>query len=177
MSLPAGEEQVAELQQLVQALTIRVDALEQRLETLEASNSGAGFEVVGDTSAGYSAGAPESAEVEAGEFGGPYCWTYRETVAKEIGQFLRRAIDGSSRGSSGREKLGKLTSRYYLVIRDVGGNSYHHPVRVLTRFNDVRALCQHKGEWGDSIFVGVPSKREGSIAARTAGLTWPASIQ
>lgn len=175
MSLPAesalsAEEQIAELQQLVAALTARVVSLENRLEELQS----AGFEVVNTTAASSSVAEPTT---EAGEFGGPYSWTYREAVAREIGGFLRRALSGGYRGSSGREKIKSLSSRYYLVVRDFEGQVYDRPVRVYSRFADVRAACSRAGDWGDSIFVGVPSKREGSIAARAAELEWPSQVQ
>lgn len=165
----ALEEQVAELQQQVAALTLRVEELTRRLDETQSS----GFEVVPEVPESASG----SAAAETGEFGGPYSWTFREAVAKEIGHFLRRSLSGNYRGSSGREKVKELSSRFYLVVRDYEGNLYQRPVRVLTRFSEVRALCQRGGDWGDSIFVGVPSKREGLIAARTAELQWPPQSQ
>lgn len=167
------EDLIRDLQRQISALTLRVDTLEAVVGANQAEDSASTFEVVSPAAAGYG----ESAEPEAGEFGGPYSWTFRESVAKEIGEFIKRALSGANRGSSGREKLQQLASRYYIVVRDFAGNTYRNPVKVLSRFKDVKALCQRDGDWGGSVFVGVPSKREGSIAVRTAELDWPSRIQ
>lgn len=169
---PSTEDQVAELRELIAALSLRVSFLESHLDELQEPT----FQVVPEASEPASASTTEAA-VETGEFGGPYSWTYRETVAREIGAFIRRALNGSYRGSSGREKLKQLSSRYYIVVKTFDGQIFRDPVRVYTKFNEVRAVCQQGGDWGDSIFVGVPSKREGSIAVRAAGLTWPSQLQ
>lgn len=99
---------------------------------------------------------PRAAGIQSG--GSETSWGFREEVARGIGAFLRRALSGQARGSSGRDRL-KLPSAYYLVVRDCRGRIYEDPVLVHSRFSAVRSIC-HNGEgWADSIFVGVPPSR------------------
>lgn len=116
-----------------------------------------------------------SAGVSAG-VGGQLSWSYREEVAREIGAFLRRAVDGQRRGLSGREKLSGLASKFYLVVRDYDGVTTERPLRVFSSFATVRRLCSRGNSWGDSVFVGVPSIHEGQVTAAAAGCTWPADL-
>lgn len=103
-------------------------------------------------------------------------WAFREEVARQIGGFLRRSLDGQHRGPSGREQLRQLASRVYLVVRDFEGNVFDRPVRLFNRFQPVKQLCYKKGTWGDSIFIGLPSQREAYLAVVSAGLGWPGHL-
>ncbi len=103
-------------------------------------------------------------------------WAQREEIARGIGLWLRRALEGDHRQNSGRDRL-PLASRYYLVVKDYAGITYENPVLVFSRFTPVRDLCQRGTDWADSIFIGVPSQREGQTAAAAAGLIWPARVQ
>ncbi len=170
-------------------LTIRVDQQEDRLSDLSALSSRGGGSTAGcrslvgeieesvpesQASSGYHlVSAPSSSVVPEFDEVGPYSWEERERVAREIGAFIVRAITGQNRGSSGRDKLKGLKSRYYLVIRDKFGQEYRNPIKVFTTFTQCKHLCAQAGDFGDSIFVGVPSIREGKIIAETAGLGWP----
>ena len=102
-------------------------------------------------------------------------WSFREQVAREIGGFIRRSLYGAARGLSGREKTRQLGSKYYLIARDFSGQLYN-PIKVVTSYTAAKDLCARAGEFGDSVFVGVPTVREGRIAATAAGLDWPASV-
>ena len=102
-------------------------------------------------------------------------WEFRVEVARDIGHFLRRALDRQNRGTSGRDRLQSLRSKIYLICRD--GNTFEHPVKVRSRFSEVKAACCRNGDWGDSVFIGLPSIREARIAAVIAGLDWPANDQ
>ena len=51
--------------------------------------------------------------------GGPSS-SFRTEVLEGVGRFLRRALDGAYRGSSGRDQL-SLASRYYIVLADFEG--------------------------------------------------------
>ncbi len=82
-----------------------------------------------------------------------------QIICGEIGRFLHRALAGSHRGNSGRNKL-RAGSTVYLVVRDWSGAVTTEPCRVIHRFSEVRNLCSRNGQWGDSIFVGLPSLRE-----------------
>lgn len=105
-----------------------------------------------------------------------YSWAFREQVARQIGEFLRRAVAGDHRQTSGRDQLRGLQSRLYIIVRDHSGRTTTAPVRVTTKFSRVKELCYKAGGWGDSVFVGVPTADEGRLAAETAGYSWPASF-
>lgn len=177
--------QVAELRDELRRLQLRVDRQEDQLSELsrefEDSRNlsasvieGAPSSVASATSGSYSAVTPIPAPPTPGI---PPSWSYREAVAREIGEFLRRSLSGRNRGNSGREKLNPLQSRIYLVLRDHQGTVTERPVRVFSRFSAVKALCFHAGSPGDSIFIGLPSQREAEIAVEAAGCTWPSSVQ
>ena len=104
---------------------------------------------------------------------GELTWAFREEVARQIGGFLRRSLDGQHRGPSGRDQLRHLASRVYLVVRDFEGQVFERPVKLYDRFYRVKEICYKKGTWGDSIFIGLPSQREAHLAVVAAGLGWP----
>lgn len=111
-----------------------------------------------------------------GEESSNYSWEHREEVARQIGLFLARSLAGQRRGSSGRERLSKLQSKYYIVVRDYSGRVTTQPVRIYENFSAVRGVCGRGSSWGNSIFVGVPSLREGRISVEAAGFDWPPQI-
>ena len=92
----------------------------------------------------------------------------RLALAKEIGKFLRRAVTGQPRGSSGRDRL-KLQNRCYLVVADFEGKALAEP-KFLTSFQEVKAICKRGSEAGDSVFVGLPTKWEAKSGADCGGL-------
>ncbi|CAE7606984.1 unnamed protein product [Symbiodinium sp. CCMP2592] len=91
----------------------------------------------------------------------------RVSVAKEIGEFLRRAYSGGHRGSSGGDKVA-LASRLYIVLAPYSGEKYSSP-KIFSSFGAVKSLCKRGPDPGRSIFVGVPSQWEAAIVLRTAG--------
>ncbi len=107
---------------------------------------------------------------------GDATWEFRERVARECGDFLRRALAGDFRGNSGRHRL-RIASTLYVVLRDANGRVTLDPARVYRSFNNVRAVCGRGGGFADSVFVGVPTEREGRIVVERAGATWPGSYQ
>ena len=117
-----------------------------------------------------SAGSDLRPEVES------YSWAFREQVARQIGEFLRRAVAGDHRRGSGRDQLRGLQSRLYIIVRDFSGKVTTSPVRVTSKFGKVKELCYKSGSWGDSVFVGIPTAEEGKLAAETAGYSWPAQF-
>lgn len=166
-------EELRGLREEFRHLVIRVDRQADQIDRL--THELGTFELVEPSST--SAGAePASSEPSPQQGAKAYTWEFREEVAREIGRFLRRCLSGESRGNSGRDRLKGLQSRYYLVVRDIEGKCYD-PVLVLGRFSRVKDLCYRDGSWGDSIFIGVPSQAEASLAASAAGLRWPAAIQ
>lgn len=98
-------------------------------------------------------------------------WETREAIAADVGRWLRASLEGEHRGNSGRDRI-NLSSRLYIVIKDFSGVVTTHPVRIFSRFSEVRAIC-FQGHWGDSIFVGLPSQREVSVCLRAGGFSGP----
>eukprot|EP00435_Cladocopium_sp_Y103_P020927 s3291_g5.t1 len=86
----------------------------------------------------------------------------RRLLAEEIGRFLRRAVQGEHRGTSGRDKL-KLQNRIYVVLANFEGQIFEEP-RVETSFAIVKSLCKRGADCGNSIFVGFATKWEARIA-------------
>ena len=170
--------EVRELREDLRRLTLRVDQQSDRISELSASvaaSSVGGLTLEEPSSiqeASASAGVPVGAEEDSEVLGaGGYSQAYRHEVAREIGRFLKRSLEGHHRGVSGREKLKNLKNRCYLVVKDRAGVVYN-PVLLLQQYSEVKVRCYSGGSWGDSIFVGFPSQSEASIAA-AAGLSWP----
>lgn len=95
----------------------------------------------------------------------------RARLAKECGQFLARAVAGTYRGSSGREKL-KLANRIYVVLADFTGKKRTTPL-VTDSFAEVKELCKRGSSCGASIFLGSATQWEAQLAVEEAGYTWP----
>lgn len=92
----------------------------------------------------------------------------RRAIAEAAGLFVRRALNGDYRGTSGREQL-RLQSRVYLLFRDHSGNLYD-PVRIFDSYAAINPLVKPRGDLGDSVFIGFPSRWEGRVCA---GVAWP----
>ena len=105
----------------------------------------------------------------------PQSWEERERIAAGVGHFLRRAIEGGHRGNSGRDQI-KQSSRLYLICRDSSGTIFTNPVKIVQSFREVTEACSRAGSWGDSVFVGLPSKREVKVCLSAAGFSWPESF-
>ena len=174
-------EEVRLLREELRHLTLRVDRQGDQLNELSESLAGTSvqsFEVVssarvstvpaGSQAAGHATGC------EAADPVGPYPWPLREAVARDIGAFLKRCLDGEHRGESGRDRIKGLQSRVYIVVRDFDREVYNPPL-LLKTFGEVKGYCKRDGSCGDSIFIGVPSYHEASIAVSGAGLFWPSS--
>lgn len=172
-----SEPQLAELVQVLSQTVRRLDtevtqlkqqlsAAQERLSTLEgrtpsrspaASASGsrttstAGAEVQSEpTRAGYQVGSE------------------REEIARGVGHWIRRCLNGQLRGLSGRERI-NLQSRIYLVIRDIDGQ-VHNPPLVYDSWRSCSAVVLRDKQSGDSIYIGLPTKTEARIAVVEAGL-------
>ena len=96
----------------------------------------------------------------------------RVSIAAEAGLFLRRALDGTHRGSSGREKL-RVSSRCYLLLRDHSGRCFN-PAQLYHSWQAIKPLVKPAGDCGSSVFIGWPTVREAKICCEAAGVTWPA---
>ena len=171
--LDRQQDDLASLAASFEELSLRGDESRGSASDLGASTiSTAHTEVVTSTVSNSPAGVPAPYPTE-----GPavLSWAVREEIARGIGIWIRRALDGDHRQNSGRDRL-HLASRIYIVAKDFAGNTYN-PVLVFTRLAQVRDLCQRGTDWSDSVFIGLPSQREGQIATAAAGLTWPARLQ
>lgn len=160
------EEDFESLREELERLRIRVDRQGEEIRALQSDRAAASSETAST--------AFEVVEPASSTGTGTLTWAFRERVAREIGGFLRRSLDGRDRGASGRHQLGDLQSRIYIVVRDIEGNVFNPP-RLEDRFFRVRALCQRGNDWGDSIFIGLPSRREALIAVAAAGLLQPST--
>ena len=153
-------------------LRAEVSGLQARVAELErgrGSSSPNSFQVVAEAETPQEAETPTGAfEISAGDT------EARLALAKEIGKFLRRAIAGQPRGSSGRDRL-KLQNRCYLVVADFEGKALPAP-KFLTSFQEVKAICKRGSEAGDSVFVGLPSKWEARAALIAGGFPLPAAL-
>ena len=97
----------------------------------------------------------------------------RAAACREIGLFLRRALDGVHRGSSGRDRL-PLQSRYWIVVRDFSGAVFS-PIKVCRNFSECAACCKRGPDCGESIFVGLPARQDILSVCAAANLSLPAS--
>lgn len=157
---------VRELQELredLRALTRRVDRLYEIIETRgpQPASSQSAISVSSFGLSGYIGQEPaDSGPVELEEFvgGSDFSagtvtaeeWAQRENIAREVGIWLRRALLGAHRGNSGRSRI-REGSNFYLVARDFSGTVTDNPIRVLSRFSEVKSLCNKRGSWGNSI--------------------------
>ncbi|CAE7232958.1 unnamed protein product, partial [Symbiodinium sp. CCMP2592] len=98
----------------------------------------------------------------------------RAALAREIGAFLRRSLDGGYRGNSGRSRL-RLQSRLYVALSDARGEPFPEP-RVFSRVSDLRSAIFNRGNPGESTFIGFASQWEARLALREAGVTVPAEL-
>ena len=155
----------------------RVGRLELRVRELEGLDTRSAVPAAGsvrgaEAEEGRSSAVPPGPATQVGE-SPEQSWTFREEVAREIGAFVRRALAGEYRGQSGRNRI-TLASRIYLIFRDKAGNEFLNPVRVESAFSRVKSACFEGGQAASSsVFVGLPSQREGRIVVATAGGRWP----
>ena len=186
------ELRVTHLEELVLALRSRVAHLESLLSPRARSAS---FEVVAQTPTPRSyprASSPERQAtrtpvvVSSGlEIGPPAAPTasasassqetgeQRAAACREIGLFLRRAVNVLHRGASGRDRLSQQ-SRLWLVVRDFEGTR-RDPVVVCHKFSQCAQLCKRGSECGDSVFVGLPARRDVIAVCAAGDFQLPAS--
>lgn len=146
----------------------RADSIEARLHEVTAGD----FEVVpsagGSTSYTGSSSAARTV-VAASDTEG------RLQLAREIGQFLRRCLDGRPRGSSGRDRL-NLQNRYYIILADFDGVNLPEPLFV-DSFARVKELCKRGPAAGKSVFVGLATRWEAKVVFEAASLRVPEALR
>ncbi len=102
-------------------------------------------------------------------------WDERDIIARGIGAWIRRCLDGLPRQTSGRDR-NPLQSRYWVVVRSISGET-HNPPLVFSSWSSAKGCVKRGSYTGDSIFFGVPSQREASTAIFAADLQWGGQIQ
>ena len=98
----------------------------------------------------------------------------RKRALRDIGLWLRSCLEERRRGLSGREKLPE-GNNCYLVLRSFNGDLYN-PVKVAKHFSEVTRIVKPHGHPGNSVFIGLPSYRDGRLVVESAGLKWPAGL-
>lgn len=161
--------EVLVLRSLCESALTRVAELEERVQRLEAER-----EETQSWARVSSAGSTESARGSSLEVDKEN-HSSRRQLAIEIGQFLRRALNGEHRGSSGRDRL-KLANRCYLILADFRGRRLPKPI-CSDSFQDVRNLCKIGPDAGDSIFCGFATKWEAKVACLEAGVALPETLR
>ena len=173
----------AELEALrlsVEAVRESVQELRERLDLVSGEEEGAprvglrgsptrpssvsGYSLVSHTPSSAALSTQETHVIETADHEG------RAALAKEIGRFLVRCLEGSNRGSSGRSRL-KLQSRLYLILADYSGNRVD--LRVVRDFATASSICKRGPSCGQSIFVGFATEWEAKLACEEAGIAWP----
>lgn len=163
-SAEALDSEVERLTAAVAALQAALSEVQERLSILEGRTQDT-FELVSPVAA------PSIPEESAGYRVG----SEREAVARKVGTWLRRSLDGVARGLSGREET-SARSRFYLVVRDFGNRTHNPPLVFDSWARCCAVVCSH-GQPGDSIFVGLPTKTECRIAVEAAGLRIPNELR
>ena len=118
--------------------------------------------------------AARSSQASSAPVAGYHVGPEREAAARDIGRWLAKSVDGVARGLSGRERIPQQT-RYYLAVRDFHRNLYDPPL-FLSNWPDCKERVQCRGQVGDSIFIGLPTKRKCYLAVLAAGLVLPAEL-
>lgn len=154
-------DEVEALTEEVRELRLQLTAAEERLSRVEGRTPVESSPAPARTSS-------TSAATSAGYRVGPH----REAVARQIGDWLRRALEGLPLGPSGREQVAER-SRCYLVVRDSRGIE-HDPPRFFERWSDCSSIVDRSS---NSIFVGLPSKTEARLVLEQARLQLPASLR
>lgn len=166
------EGQTSQLQQELRELRAEVAGLRAELTLVRTAVFGEGetdqrFSVI--PSAGPSSSTGQTATGD----GQP--WAEREVLAAKVGRFLRAALTGGHRGESGHKEI-LAGSRFWIVVRGYSGELYS-PVRVFGRRALAERLVKKGGLVGDSVFVGLPSKREVQRAIEAGRFEWSGSVE
>lgn len=62
-----------------------------------------------------------------------------------------------------------------LVLRSFSGDQFN-PVKVVRHFSEATRLVKPHGHPSDSVFIGLPSFRDGRLVIEAARLRWPAGL-
>lgn len=174
MSTPISSEQLEVLFRKLDLQAAEIAALKERVSALEGRGTGSSrsseFELI-TTRPASPAAAPSSPLVLSSSG----ISEERREIAKSIGAWLRRCVQGELRGPSGRDRI-NLPSKLYLVVRDINLKS-HNPPLVFFSWREAKDWCLIRGQNAESIYIGLPSKEEARVALSAAGLEFPAALQ
>lgn len=173
--------EIDSLRSQLEVLRLRGENLEERVRDLEAEREErlSGYEgsrveeaapsSIGGQSSWSSITARSSGPVDPADRGA------REALCAQIGGFIRRAVRGEHRGTSGRDRL-RLANRCYLVFANFEGEIFSEPL-FCNRFSEVAAVCKRQSDCGRAIFVGLPTLWEARSVCRSAGYDLPAGLR
>lgn len=99
----------------------------------------------------------------------------RRAAARQVGLFLRRALDGLPRGESGRSRI-QQASKYWIVVKDFNSAIYD-PVRVFSKWGLAKDLVKRGSECGDSVFVGLPALEDVRTALEAGRFSWQGLVE
>lgn len=159
----------ADLAEEVSILRAQLARLELRVSQLESERE-EGFEFVQDSKSEVPPVLPVASPIVCSRVV-PQA-SDRARVLGEIGRWIRLALNGQRRGSSGRDGLPE-PNRVYLIARDIDYKEYN-PVLVFHRWGQAEKLVKRKGDLGDSVFVGLPALADVEPVCKAAQLRWPA---
>ena len=148
------EARVTSLERELADLYITVRALQVRINTAESQDQE--FELIASTpstqSGSIAAGQPKAKASARSAEAGPE-GAARNQILKQIGLWIRRALEGNHRGLSGRELL-PGGSRYYFIARSFSGEVFD-PARVVSPWAVAERVVKYRGDTGDLVFVGL----------------------
>ena len=170
MSSTVTQDQIERLLAKVESQAVELAALRDRVAVLERGRESE-FEVVSSVPAAVQS-STSAAPLVLSSSG---ISEERREVARGIGRWLKRCVEGEARGPSGRDQI-NLPSKLYLVCRDINCKIYNPPLIFFT-WPEAKPLCVLRGQPSDSIFIGLPSKEEARVAVSSAGLEFPAALQ
>lgn len=173
-------DQTAALEAAVEVLRVQVEALQletnqlrsdlaaaqQRLSFLEGRTLGT--EVPSSSApAASSLSPPARSSTGAGYQVG----VEREEACLGIGAWVRQSLAGAAHGLSGRERISQQ-SRYYLVFKNFDQQVFNPPL-FFESWAPCAEVVKRRGQLGNSIFIGLPTKRECYLVTVAAGSIVP----
>ncbi len=169
------------LENQLRLLIERINLLENRVSELERDRVDSGFELVATVpsaviphTSGFETGYKAAEKTEAvSAAGSTLVENDRHKVLDHIGGWIKQTLKGQRRGLSGRERLSEGNS-VYLVFRDHSGRVLE-PAGLYLKFSHVVPIVKPKGDVGDSVFIGLPSREDARIVCQAAGVGFPAN--
>ena len=159
------------LEEEIEYLRTAFSQLEARVCELEEQRD---FELVSSAGGYQKSKAASSVSVPLRVSSLPPLTEERQRALRDIGVWLKSCLEDRRRGLSGREKLPE-GSNCYLVLRSFNGDLYN-PVKVAKHFSEVTRIVKPHGHPGNSVFIGLPSYRDGRLVVEAAGLKWPVGL-